>query len=300
MSRRFAVFDVFSDKPLAGNQLGVVYDSEGLTTKQMQAIALEFNVAETVFLAPAEQDGHAAKVRIFTTQNELPFAGPPTVGSAIAVALDQGMDDVGQALLILEETIGPVRCAVRFDGNAPYAAFDLPKLATVCQPASDRLYVAEALSIEKTEIGFENHVISNFDGGLSYDLVPVRDLSVISKAKPVAANWRRAFGNRSHVCTYVYCRETVGAQNHFHARMFGPLDGFEEDPATGSAVASFAGAIAQFEDLPDGNHTFNIEQGVEMGRPSLITLEMEMSGGEFISGRIGGNAVEFSRGTLTV
>lgn len=300
MERRFAIYDVFSDRTLAGNQLGVVFDCDGLDTKQMQAIAREFNFSETVFLMPAEDAAHTARMRIFVPKNELPFAGHPTVGGAIAIARERGLDAVGQGIVVLEENVGPVRCAVRFDGSQPYAEFDLPVLAKPTAGPENKEAIAAALSLDVQELGFENHIISNFDGGLPYTLVPVRDLSALAAAKPVLDIWNQGFGVHSHNSAYVYCRETQGHDNHFRARMFAPDAGIPEDPATGSAVASLAGALIQFDELLDGLHTFRIEQGVEMGRPSLITLEVELREGEFVGGRIGGYATEFARGTLDV
>ena len=300
MVRRFSIFDVFTDQPMAGNQLGVVYDCEGLDTQSMQAIAREFNFSETVFLMPAENPGHTAKMRIFVPNNELPFAGHPTVGGAIAIARENNMDQVGQGIVVLEENVGPVRCAVRFDGNQPYAEFDLPVIAKRCYGPENTAAIAAALSLDAHEIGFENHTISNFDGGLPYTLVPVKDAASVAKAKPILNVWNDGFGVHDHNSAYVYCRETVGHDNQFHARMFAPDAGIPEDPATGSAVACLAGAIAEFDMPVDGLNTFRIEQGFEMGRPSLITLEIDIEDGAFASGRIGGNAVEFARGTLDV
>ncbi len=298
MSRRFAIMDVFSDRAMSGNQLGVVFDCDGLNTEAMQTIAREFNFSETVFLSPAEGGNHSAAMRIFTPNNELPFAGHPTVGGAIAVAIDKGMDSLGQGIVVLEENVGPVRCAVRFDGDQPYAEFDLPVVARRCEGPDNKGAIAAALSLDSHEIGFENHVVSNFDGGLPYTLVPVKDLAVVGEAKPVLGIWNEGFGVHDHNSAFVYCRDTVGHDNQFHARMFAPDAGIPEDPATGSAVAALAGAIAEYDGLPDGLHTIHVEQGFEMGRPSLITLEIDMEAGQFVSGRIGGNAVVFARGEL--
>lgn len=298
MQRRFSIYDVFSDTALAGNQLGVVYDCEGLDTVRMQAIAREFNFSETVFLMPAEDKNHSARMRIFVPNRELPFAGHPTVGGAIALAREKGLDRVGQGIIVLEENVGPVRCAVRFADGQAFAEFDLPVLARACQGHDNREAISAALSLDPQDLGFENHVVSNFDGGLPYTLVPVRDLSALAAAKPVLNIWSQGFGTGSHNSAYVYCRETGGHENQFRARMFAPDAGIPEDPATGSAVASLAGALIQFDDLREGLHRFRIEQGVEMGRPSLIILEIDMRDGKFISGRIGGNAVEFASGTI--
>ena len=300
MQRRFAIYDVFSDKTMAGNQLGVVYDCDGLETEQMQAIARELNFSETVFLMPPENANHSARMRIFVPNNELPFAGHPTVGGAIAMAREKGLEAVGQGIIVLEENVGPVRCAVRFGDTSPYAEFDLPILAEPISGPENKEAIAAAISLDPQEIGFENHVISNYSGGLPYTLVPVRDLAALGEAKPNLSIWNEGFGFHDHNSAYVYCRETGDHNNHFRARMFAPDAGIPEDPATGSAVASLAGALIKYDDLRDGLHTVRIEQGVEMGRPSLITLEMDIRDGKFVGGRIGGHAAEFARGTIEV
>ena len=300
MQRRFCIYDVFTDQVMTGNQLGVVLDCDGLSTQQMQAIAREFNFSETVFLMPPESENHTARMRIFVPNNELPFAGHPTVGGAIAIAREKNIDAIGQGIVILEENIGPVRCAVRFEDDKAYAEFDLPVLAKPIEGPEDKEAIAAALSLEATDIGFENHVISNFDGGLPYTLVPVKDLATIGRAKPLAGIWNHGFGFHHHNSAFVYCRETTGHDNQFHGRMFAPDAGIPEDPATGSAAASLAGAVVQFDELLDGHHVVKIEQGVEMGRASLITLELDVADGVFTGGRIGGYAAKFAEGHLEI
>lgn len=300
--RRFAILDVFTDQSLAGNQLAVVLDSQGLDDARMQAIAAEFGFSETTFLRPAMNPGHTAALRIFTPRNELPFAGHPTVGSAIVAALDNGMDAVGQGIVVLEEQVGAVRCAVRFSDDQAYAEFDLPVIAKPVATGTTTEAAAAALGLNVAEIGFENHTITAFDGGVPYTLVPVRNLSVAQKAVPTTDMelWRAAFGTGSHNCAYAYCRETVNAASDFHARMYGPDVGIVEDPATGSAAASFAGAIMAFDQPVDGVHPVVLEQGIEMGRPSFISLEIDVENGAMTGGRIGGQTVVVARGRLTV
>ncbi len=298
MSRKFAIMDVFTDTAMTGNQLGVVYDCDGLDTLEMQKIAREFNFSETIFLEPSLLEGCDAKVRIFTPASELPFAGHPTVGAAIAVAEINGLTDGGSAELTLEENVGPVQCRVKFEDGSRYAEFDLPVIAKETKTSGTTSSASAALSLELSDIGMDNHTHSSFHAGLPYDLVPVKDLKTIGNAKPNMQHWHAGFGTHSHNSALVYCRETVAPENDFHARMFAPDAGIPEDPATGSAVASFAGAIAKFENLTDGMHRFRIEQGVEMGRASLITLLLEMKDGAIQSGSIGGNAVVFATGIL--
>jgi trans-2,3-dihydro-3-hydroxyanthranilate isomerase len=298
MARKFEIMDVFTDTKMAGNQLGVVYNSEGLDTAEMQKIAREFNFSETIFLQMSARNDCDAKVRIFTPKNELPFAGHPTVGAAIAVAAAEGLSDGDSRDLTLEENVGPVHCKVSFETGSRYAAFDLPVIAQETDTSGPTQFAASALSLELADIGLDNHKHSSFHAGLPYDLVPVKDLETIGRSKPNMQHWHAGFGSHSHNSAFVYCRETVDPENDFHARMFAPDAGIPEDPATGSAVASFAGAIAKFENLSDGHHTFRIEQGVEMGRASIITLSLVMKDGAIQSGNIGGNAVVFATGTL--
>jgi len=301
MSRRYAVLDVFTDTPLAGNPLAVVLDADGLGADHMQAIAREFNLSETVFVLPAQNPAHSAKVRIFTPGSELPFAGHPTVGTAVLLAgerfadLEKEMD----AVVVLEETIGLVRCGVKlYPGAGGYAEFDVPKLPEHVGAGREKELIAAALSLEPREIGFENHKPVVFDAGMPFTFVPVADLDAIARARPVHGAWGSAFGNDPHNCAYVYCRETLHRDSSFHARMFAPSFGVPEDPATGSAAAAFGGVVKAFDALPDGTHLVRIEQGYEMGRPSRIELEIDVENGKLHAERIGGRAVVVARGEL--
>jgi trans-2,3-dihydro-3-hydroxyanthranilate isomerase len=300
--RRYAVLDVFTDRPLAGNPLAVVLDGEGLDDARMQAIAREFNLSETVFVGSPEKPPHSARIRIFTPRHELSFAGHPTVGTAVLLALQDAGENPGahEAMLILEEKIGPVRCGVFLKGEGcGRAIFDLPAEAVALASDLDRDAVCSALSLLPGEVGFENHVPSVFSAGLAFAFVPVRNLEVIARARPNTGVWHDAFGSDA-AAAFVYCREAEESESDFHARMFAPTMGIEEDPATGSAVAALAGAIMRFDAPGPGSHRFVIEQGFEMGRPSLIGLELDVAGGRIEGARIGGDAVVVARGTLCV
>ena len=299
MSRRYAILDVFTRQPLAGNPLAVVLDAEGLDDQRMQAIAKEFNLSETVFVLPPERPIHSAAIRIFTPARELPFAGHPTVGTAILLGLERAAAGMGndEMVLVLEEKVGPVRCGVSLEGEGVgHAVFDLPRLPEAGAAPRDKEALAAALTLMPGEIGFENHLPTTYDAGLSYTLVPVRDLEAIARAKVNPAAWEAGFGSSA---AYLYCRETRESAHAFHARMFSPRMGIGEDPATGSAAASLAGAIARFDQPPGGSHHYVIEQGFEMGRPSLIGLEIDMDGGAVVEGRLSGEAVVVARGTLS-
>ncbi|MBS0244517.1 MAG: PhzF family phenazine biosynthesis protein, partial [Proteobacteria bacterium] len=157
--------------------------------------------------------------------------------------------------------------------------------------------IAAAVGLMPNEIGFENHRPTRYSAGVPFWFVPVRGLEAIARARAVASRWDRAFGAGG---AYVYCRETVHNHHQFHARMFAPGMGVSEDPATGAAAAAFAGVIARYDEPPGGEHRYMVEQGFEMGRPSLIQLSLVMNDGRLQTVRIGGHAVRVQDGEIEV
>jgi trans-2,3-dihydro-3-hydroxyanthranilate isomerase len=301
MERRYAIWDVFTTRPLSGNPLAVVLDAGGLTPEQMQAIAREFNLSETVFVLPARLPAHTAYIRIFTPFTELQFAGHPTVGAAIQLADDRisGAAADCDALVVLEEGIGSVRVGVvGRRGQAPYAEFDVPKLPELSGAPAHDDRIAAALGLSPQDIGFANHRPSQYDAGTSFVFVPVRGLDASARAQTVTAHWDEAFGAAGKV--FLYCRETIQHSATFHARMFAPGVGVPEDPATGSAAAAFSAVLHRFDQLPEGTSDFTIEQGIEMGRPGEIKLEVEVASRKLKRVRIGGYACLVARGKLFV
>ena len=303
----YAIYDVFTGTALAGNPLAVVFDADHLSDGQMQAIAREFNLSETVFVLRPENPVHTARLRIFTTARELPFAGHPTVGAAVALAdrrLGGRLPANGIDLVkMLEEKIGQVRCAVRLlPGKAGFAEFDLPKLSRQLDAEIEPADIGAALGLDPHEIGFENHRVSLWSAGVPFVMVPVHDLAAAAKADCNAYEWERfaPMGDGQLAFAYVYCRGGVNHAASFHARMFAPGDGMPEDPATGSAAAALSGAIHHFDGLPEGKHALVIEQGVEMGRPSLIHLHIDCAGPDVSHVRIGGEAVRIAEGKLMI
>jgi trans-2,3-dihydro-3-hydroxyanthranilate isomerase len=257
----------------------------------MQAIAREFGHPETVFVfAPADAK-HRARVRIFTPARELPFAGHPTVGTAVLLGLRDGAG-AGREL-VLEEGIGPVRCTLEASGSgAGRARFTLPQLPVEAGPAPDNASIAAALSLAPSDIGESRP--ARWSAGNALTFVPLPTRAAVARCRPNLDKFEAAFGAAAAV--YVFCRETVEPAHQFYARMFAPGMGVLEDPATGSAAAAFAGLLAS--SLGDGNHATVIEQGYDMGRPSLIHLAMTVEAGRLVSAAIGGDAVVVTEGTL--
>jgi trans-2,3-dihydro-3-hydroxyanthranilate isomerase len=291
MRRGFVTLDVFTDRRLAGNPLAVVLGAAELDTAAMQAIAREFNHPETVFvLAPADPD-HRARIRIFTPVRELPFAGHPTVGTAVLLGPRDG--GIAGREFVLEEEIGPVRCTLESSTTgAGSARFLVPQLPVEVGPVPDDTTIAAALGLAPADIGGRRP--ARWSAGVPFTFVPVTGLAAIARCRPDAARFDAAFGANSGA--YVFCSETAEPGHAFHARMFAPAMGIHQDPATGSAAAAFAGLLAS--DLPDGTHAIAIEQGYEMGRPSLIRLSAVVEAGQLLSASIGGSAVVVTEGTI--
>ena len=299
MSRRFVTLDVFTSERFAGNPLAVVLEAEGLDTADMQRIAKEFNLSETVFVFPPSEPRQRADIRIFTPARELPFAGHPTVGTAVLLALLDQNGQPGAAAFGLKEQVGIVPCAVEVkDSTGGTARFRLPRLPFVWGEGKESADCAWALGLDPTEIGFDQHIPSRHSAGVAYDLVPVSSLEALARSKPQGEAFDKTFNDSDHPAAYVYARVPDARGLRFRARMYGPGMGIAEDPATGSAAAAFAGALMQCEPLGDGEHNIVIEQGVEMGRPSEIILQMVIKDGALASAEIGGGAVVMSRGEI--
>jgi trans-2,3-dihydro-3-hydroxyanthranilate isomerase len=296
MRRHFITLDVFTSRRFHGNPLAVVLDGEGLEGDSMQAIAREFNLAETVFVLPPQDPAYRARLRIFTPATELPFAGHPTVGTAVLL---NRIDGGGARELVVEEGIGPISCATAsIDPDRGRARFELARLPEELAGAADREIVAAALGLAPEEIGFDNFRPSLWSAGISFTYVPVRGLDALKRCEPKLEHWEAAFTRHERSSAYVFCRETVEPGSAFHARMFAPRLGIYEDPATGSAAAAFAGVLHHFMPTGNGSQTVVIEQGYQIGRPSLITLSMTVRDRQLAGAAIGGEAIAVTDGTI--
>lgn len=298
MPRRFVTLDVFTTTPFAGNPLAVVLDAEGLDTPAMQQIAREFNLSETVFVFPPADPAARAALRIFTPANELPFAGHPTVGTAVLLGR---LDGAGDRAFVLEEKVGPVPCrASSTGGKGGRASFDIPRLPTKEADLRDTAGMAASLGLQAGDVGLEHFPAERWSAGNPFSMVPLRGLDAMRRCTVDLSRFDTTFAGSFRAAAFVFCRETNDAGNTFHARMFAPAFGILEDPATGSAVAAFAGYLAAHAGYPDGDHLVRIEQGYEMGRASLMELTIRIAGGKLTGASIAGHAVVVLEGTLEV
>ncbi|MEM1371579.1 MAG: PhzF family phenazine biosynthesis protein [Pseudomonadota bacterium] len=301
MPLTYHTLDVFTRTRFTGNPLAVVLDADELSPHDMQTIAREFNLSETVFVCQPDSQFHSARIRIFTPQQELAFAGHPIVGTATILAQIKTpkVNREQDAIIALECRLGVVRVGVRLkEHDATLAEFDAPKLPKQAGDLPPLERLAAGLGLIPNEIGFENHKPVCFAAGLAFAFIPIRSLQAIEKARIDPRHWAAAFEEQGLVGAYLYTRQCVHTTSAFHTRMFAPSAGIPEDPATGSAAVCLAGVLDHFDDFPDGTHRRVVEQGYSMGRPSEITITSVIKAGKLETVRIGGPSIAVSTGTL--
>jgi trans-2,3-dihydro-3-hydroxyanthranilate isomerase len=279
----FFVYDVFTDRGFSGNPLAVVMGADDLSGSQMQCIARQFNLSETIFVMQPADPAHRAKVRIFLPLAEIPFAGHPTVGCALHLSGGQN------GHLVLEEQAGLVPVQIT-DRLAEFAAPVLPQTGAIVAPAD----VAAALGLSVAQIGFGAHQPMVAHAGPAFIFVPLRDLDALAQARPTGGAFETL--TRDIPKLYAYAPEGDG----FRARMFAPANGIPEDPATGSASATLAAPLLAAGLLPDGETRLTLRQGVEMGRPSRIGLRVTVEGGKLVAVHVSGRAVRVAEGRITI
>jgi trans-2,3-dihydro-3-hydroxyanthranilate isomerase len=305
--------DVFTQQRFGGNQLVVFPDGRGLSDAQMAQIAREFNISETVFVLPPETPGGTRKLRIFTPARELPFAGHPTIGTAHLLATRLlGAPVTRDTELVLEEVVGPVRVAARpqADGTL-FVQLSAARAPEFKNPGMDVPAIARALNLEPADL--ESELPRGFAScGTPFLIVPLRDTDALRRARLDPAEWMRivkagALGGVTdpHWIDHVYpiARDASLAARgvDLRVRMFAPGLGITEDAATGAAATALAAHLAAHATPErDGTFTWTIEQGIEMGRPSLLYLEADKRHGDVTAVRVGGYAVWVGDGQLTL
>lgn len=295
--RRYVTVDVFTHQLFAGNPLAVVFDAQGLTTAQMQAIAAEFNYSETTFILPPRESGHTAQVRIFTTRVEVPFAGHPNIGTAVALAKEleaQGGSPPEQ--FIFEEAAGLVPIRLLREGGAVVGAeLTAPERLSVGSSVSVD-DAAACVTLSPQEIATSTHSPRVISVGLPFLVMELTSRDALRRAKPNAIVHERVLPEVGTDAVFAYVRGSdVG---HLHARMFAPLDATIEDPATGSATGATIALLTQLKAEPDTDLTWRIEQGIDMGRPSLILGRTQKRAGVVTGIYVAGNAVPVMHGML--
>jgi trans-2,3-dihydro-3-hydroxyanthranilate isomerase len=299
MLLEFVTVDVFTDRRFGGNPLAVVFNGERLTATQMQSISGEFNLAETTFVLPPKEAAHTAQVRIFTPRAELPFAGHPNVGTAFVLAHRGAV--FGKAIgnsLVFEEAAGLVPLDLIKEGNSTVGA-----RLTAPQPLSrgpdvSADAVAEACSLAADDIETRHHGPCAASCGTTFVFAELKSRRALEVAQPRSETFSRNFPAGANGI-HLYVRDAADGID-IRARMFAPLLGVPEDPATGSANAALAGLLASLRPEPDLALHLRIAQGIEMGRPSLLEASADKRGGKVAEIRLGGRCVAVMNGTIEI
>ena len=290
----FVQVDVFTRHRFGGNQLAVFTDARGLTDSEMQAIAGEMNYAESTFVLPAETEGHDARVRIFTTVQELPFAGHPTVGTAFV--LGRGSE---HANLTLELGVGPIPVTVEAgDGISGSATMEQPLPSfRPCPVAVDDL--ASLLGVATADISLDAPAEFG-SAGIEWLYVPLTSVDAVSRAQGHMDVMNHLLGASDFHAICCFCQGGLDPQATAHARTFFPGVGgaFQEDPATGSAVGPLGAYLVRHGLAPAGRML--VEQGYQLGRPSQLEVTVEGSGDEITRVLVGGGVVFVAEGELVV
>ena len=303
MSYEFVTLDVFTDRMFGGNPLAVLPDARGLETDQMQAIAREFNYSETTFVLPPEDDNNTRKVRIFTSMSEIPFAGHPNVGTAVALArLDELGEVVAGQRLLFEEGAGVVSVFLRGNGGEVDAAEFIAPVINQIEGEVSAQEAANSLGLAEDKVVSERHAPRIVSVGLRFLYVELTDLEALAASEAAPEPVTRISAERGLDGVFAYVKVNGDAQNgaDFRARMYAPVHGVMEDPATGSANAGLANLLASLNDTPDATLNWNVAQGVEMGRPSSLHLTAERRAGGVAEVRVAGGAVVACRGKIEV
>ena len=276
-------YDVFTSRPLVGNQLAVFPDGRGLTTGQMQTIAREMNFAETTFILPSERPDTDVRMRIFTPAIEMPMAGHPTVGSTFALA-HLGVIPRGQTQFVFGLNVGPTRVDLEWGGNDLQFVWMTQARPSFGPPVADRAAVAEAVGLLETDL-VPGLPIQEVSCGVPYVLMPLRDRERVDRAVP---------GVSAPLAVLLFARDT---QTMTYSRMFAPRLGVAEDPATGSAAGPLGCYLVEHRLVfgDDARQIVNI-QGVKMARDSRIHIAITGSPGDITDVKVGGAAVLVARG----
>ena len=298
MKYRYYTCDVFTDTRFGGNQLAVLPQADGLSEQQMQQIAREFNFSETTFVFPAKL-GHTRNVRIFTPAREVPFAGHPNVGTAFVLAVAGELGEIRSSLTAtFEEKAGLVPVTLlEAHGSITSCELAAPQPLSLGKTLPVHL-LAPAVSLAAADIVVETHQPQVVSVGLPFVMLEVKGLSALERARANIGGLEALLAEDVRPSVYLYT--WAADRSEIRARMFAPLSGVSEDPATGSAGCALAGMLAHHDAQSSGAFKWRIRQGVEMGRPSTLIASAEKHAGIVRGTWVGGACVLVSEGLIHV
>lgn len=289
----FYIVDVFAEEKYAGNQLAVIREADPLSTPEMQKIAKEMHFSETTFILSDEKRKGGYDVRIFSPQKELPFAGHPTLGTAYVIQreiIKKAVDNI-----ILNLKVGQIPVSFSYVGKQPSRLF-----MKQVQPTFGKTFsaddISQVVSLDAKEID-GRFPIQEVSTGVPFIIVPLKSLKVVKQARISRDKYFGLIQNTQAKAIAVFCPETYNRENHLNVRVFADYYGVPEDPATGSANGCLAGYLVKYRYFGEEKIDIRVEQGHELGRPSLLLLKAERKGKQ-IDVYVGGRVVMVAKGKL--
>lgn len=290
-TRSFYIVDVFAEQKYTGNQLAVFRDAKRLSSDKMQKFAKEMNYSETTFiLSETEQDG-GYDVRIFTPENELPFAGHPTLGTAFVIQQEIIKEPVEKVTLNLG--VGQIPVTFKYSKDQVDIVC-MKQINPIFGETFDSGTISRVLNLKETEID-DRFPIQDISTGVPVIVVPLKTLSAVKQAKIDKDKYSELIKDRQAKSFLIFCPETYSEQNDLNVRFFADFYGVPEDPATGSANGCLAGYLVKHRYFGEDRIDIRVEQGYEIGRPSLLFLRAEAKGEE-IDVFVGGKVVMVAKG----
>ncbi|XTZ20194.1 MAG: PhzF family phenazine biosynthesis protein [cyanobacterium endosymbiont of Rhopalodia fuxianensis] len=302
MKYKFYTADVFTDQIFGGNQLAVFPNSQGLTTQKMQKIAAEFKFSETVFVFPPQTSQGTRKLRIFTPTTELYFAGHPTIGTAYVLSFigEIAISQKKQTIL-LEEGIGLISVSIQIERGKPvYTELKAAQLPTFNNNSPSVIELASILGLKIADFRDDKYFIQGVSCGVPFLFVPLHNREALGHIQFNRDCWQHILANHWAPSVYVFCFDPEREGSDLRARMFAPSMGILEDPATGSAAAALGGYLAIREEIPNTTLKWRVEQGFEMGRPSILEIIVKKKQGQVREIKVGGSSVLVSEGSMEI
>jgi trans-2,3-dihydro-3-hydroxyanthranilate isomerase len=302
MNARYLTADVFTDRRFGGNQLAVFPDARQIPPDLMPHIAREFNYSETTFVLPPADPSHTARVRIFTPGGELQFAGHPTIGTAHILATIGAIAITGpETRIVLEEGVGPIPVTIQSTNGRPASAqLSVAKLPEFGPPPPAPDALAAMLSLSKDDLLHGDLSAQAVSCGTPFLFVPLRDRAAVARSRPNLDLWERTLASYLTDMVMVFAMDGERPDSDIRARMYAPGVGVQEDPATGSACVALGGYLAARDPRFDGTLRWIVEQGFEMGRPSILEVEADKADGKITAARVGGKTVVVCEGTMEI
>jgi trans-2,3-dihydro-3-hydroxyanthranilate isomerase len=295
MAYEFHTCDVFSETRFGGNPLAVFPNAKGLTSEQMQSIARELNLSETTFVLPGSGE-FTRQVRIFTPAQEVPFAGHPNVGTAFTLAKlgEFGQID-DQTKIVFDEKAGPVPITIRKDESKIWCELKAPTELTIGEtiPVPQ---IAAAIGLQADQIVTSTHPPQVASVGLGFITVELLDRDALANATVLFPIFEEIQKSGVHPYVFMYVRSND--EFDIRARMFAPTDNIMEDPATGSATCAMVALLTHCNPESDGEYSFRVGQGIEMGRPSLLEARTKKEDGVVTGVWVGGTCVTMTSGSI--